>query len=177
MARSRNLGSVFDGSRSLGFVVFSFRFVFRKIFFKSRTLILKIGSRRLAKSRNYLCHCIPLYKCGVADECKQYQKKIETTVNTDKSHNGTQNNSSMIAVTRIIVSATPRNEHRHKSANFSRSPGTGAGERTQKLFFFYGGAPTRDPSPYITVLYTIFDRKVPLPSTFTYNHGQKFLGQ
>ena len=148
-----------------------------KFFFKCRTLILKVGSRRLAKPRNYLCHCIPLLKYGVADECKQYQKKIETTVATDKSHNGTQNNSSMIAVTRIIVSATPRNEHRHKSANFSRSPGTGAGGSTQKLFFFYGGAPTRDPSPYITVLYTIFDRKVPLPSTLTYNHGQKFLGQ
>ena len=40
-----------------------FFFPFRlqeNFFFKSRTLILKVGSRRLAKSRNYLCHCIPL---------------------------------------------------------------------------------------------------------------------
>ena len=125
-----------------------------KFFFKSRTLILKVGSRRLAKSRNYLCHCIPLLKCGVADECKQYQKTIETTVDTDKckSHNGTQQNSSMIAVTRIIVPATPRNEHRHKSANFSRSPGTGGG--VLKIFFFSTGGSDPRPKPlYYRFLY------------------------
>ena len=138
-----------------------------KFFFKSRTLILKVGSRRLAKSRNYLCHCIPLLKCGVADECKQYQKKIETTVDTDKSHNGTQNNSSMIAVTRIIVSATPRNEHRHKSANFSRSPGTGAGGRTQKLFFFLrGGSDPRPKTLYYRFIYHF--RQKGAPSKYLY---------
>ena len=45
----------------------------------------------------------------------------------------------MIAVTRIIVSATPRNEHRHKSANLSRSPGTGAGGVLKNFFFSTGG--------------------------------------
>ena len=135
---------------------------------------MKLGSRRLAKSRNYHRHSIPLLKCGVADECKQYQKKIETTVDTDKSHNGTHHNSSMIAVTRIIVSAAPRNEHRHKSANFSGSPGSGG-----VLKNFFSEVRLRPEAQAIILPFYIpfSTEKVPLSSTFTYNHEQDFLGQ
>ena len=102
-------------------------------------------------------------------------KKIETTVDTDKSHNGTQHNSSMIVVTRIRVSAIPRNEHRHKSANFSRSLGR-RGEVLKNLFFT--GRLRPKAQALIIPFYIPFStEKVPLSSTFTYNHGQKFLGQ
>ena len=129
-----------------------------EIFFKSRTRILKLGSRRLAKSRNYHRHSIPLLKCGVADECKQYQKKIETTVDTDKSHNGTRHNRSMIVVTRIIVSATPRNEHRYKSANFSGSPGS---EGYSKTFFLRWGSDPRPKPLYYRFIYHFRQKRCP----------------
>ena len=62
----------------------------------------------------------------------------------------------MIAVTRIIVSATPRNEHRHKSANFSRSPGTGGGGGVLKNFFFSTGGLRSETQALILPFYIPF---------------------